>query len=160
MIGDFFKKLSTAKERTVKESLSKTNLWQRLTYEVIPLHEVSCSEIMFWKKSILRRMHVKSKHSNPWLIEFTSRVYKMYFCTSQRCWHVWPCLVYLLIRKLSNSKQLSQFLTAGKWDSSSIMFVDKAKVRRVSERLKKGYVDLIVEDRPLTFLFNEKQKLY
>ena len=40
---------------------------------------MACSEVSYWKKTLMRRQVLTAKHSHPWVIEFTSRLQEEIF---------------------------------------------------------------------------------
>ena len=73
-VSSCFKELRASKERSINLYLSSTSPRENLQHKIAALHPLACSEICFWRQAIDRRMHIKAKHSNPWLIEFNSRL--------------------------------------------------------------------------------------
>ena len=72
-VQDLFKELSVLKEQTMK-SHSEANLREKLKFKKCDLHHVACSEVRYWKKTLMQRQFLTAKHSHPWVIEFTSRL--------------------------------------------------------------------------------------
>ena len=72
-VQDLFKELSVLKEQTMKLH-SEANLREKLKFKKCDLHHMACSEVRYWKNTLMRRQFLTAKHSHPWVIEFTSRL--------------------------------------------------------------------------------------
>lgn len=71
-MADLFKELSVPKDQTMK-SHSEANLREKLNFKKCDLDLMACSEVSYWIKTLMRRQFLTTKHSHPWVIEFTSR---------------------------------------------------------------------------------------
>ena len=71
-VQDLFKELSVLKDQTMK-SHSEANVREKLKFKKCDLHHMACSEVRYWKKTLMRRQFLTAKHSHPWVIEFTSQ---------------------------------------------------------------------------------------
>ena len=56
------------------KSHSEENLREKLKFKKCDLHHMTCSEVGYWKKTLMRRQFLTAKHSHLWVIEFTSRL--------------------------------------------------------------------------------------
>ena len=72
-VQDLFKEVAILKEQTMKSHF-KANLREKLKFKKCDLHHMACSEVSYWKKTLMRRQFLTAKHSHPWVIEFTSRL--------------------------------------------------------------------------------------
>ena len=77
-LQDLFKELSQLKDRTL-ESHSEVCPREKLKFKQTDLHRIACSEVRHWKKSMMRRQFLTAKQSNPWVIEFSSRLQEEIF---------------------------------------------------------------------------------
>ena len=65
-VQDFFRSLSRAKENAIFACSSRYTREEKLaSNSFASLHNMACSELLFWTKSIHRRMHFTVKHSHP-----------------------------------------------------------------------------------------------
>ena len=69
-VQDLFKELAILKEQTMK-SHSKANLREKLKFKKCDLHHMACSEVSYWKKTLMRRQFLTAKHSHPIHVQYT-----------------------------------------------------------------------------------------
>ena len=70
-VQDLFKELAVLQEQTMRLH-SEANLREKLKFKKCDLHHMACSEVGYWKKTLMQRQFLTAKHSHPWVIEFTS----------------------------------------------------------------------------------------
>ena len=122
-VRDFFKTLSGLSEQAAKQH-SWASPREKLAFKCTNLHSLSCSEIVFWKKSIQRRMFLKARHAHPWLIDFTSRLFQQVF---NHILEMLTCVSMYGVYVEENAKERVLKITEGNSSSFLIMFVDRVK---------------------------------
>lgn len=155
-VRDFFKTLSGLSEQAVKQH-SSSSPREKLASECTNLHSLSCSEVVFWKKSIQRRMFFKARHAHPWLIDFTSRLFQQVFnhiLEMLTCVSMYGVLVEEnakeRVLKITEPRKLKQF-----FDHVCGSSEGNTGFRKNSG--DKGFVDLTISDsKPFTCTFNYK----
>ena len=76
-VQDFFRELSRGKKEAIIAYSNKYSPEEKLAASY--LHDMACSELTFWAKSISRRLYFTARHSHPWVVEFSSRLQTLVF---------------------------------------------------------------------------------
>ena len=76
-VQDFFRELSRGKKEAIIACSNKYSPEEKLAASC--LHDMACSELTFWAKSISRRLYFTARHSHPWVVEFSSRLQTLVF---------------------------------------------------------------------------------
>jgi hypothetical protein len=71
-VQDFFRELSRGKKEAIIAYSDRYSPEEKLAASC--LHDMACSELTFWAKSISRRLY-----SHPWVVEFSSRLQTLVF---------------------------------------------------------------------------------
>lgn len=62
-VQDLFTELLVLKEQTMKSHL-EANLREKLKFKKCDLHHMACSEVSYWRKTLMQRQFLTAKHSH------------------------------------------------------------------------------------------------
>lgn len=153
-VQDLFKELAILKEQTMK-SHSEANLREKLKFKKCDLHHMACSEVSYWKKTLMRRQFLTAKHSHPWVIEFTSRLQEDIFkhivniltSTSNFGVHTRP--------ERTNKEQIVEVTSKPKLQQMLRFCLGNEDTSLKREFPGKGKTDIIIDrEKPFTVSYN------
>ena len=156
---DLFKELSVLKEQTMK-SHSEANLKEKLKFKKCDLHHIACSEVRYWKKTLIRRQFLTAKHSHPWVIEFTSRLQEDIFkhivniitSTSNFGVQTRP--------GRTNKEQIVEVTSKPKLQQMLRFCLGNEETNLKREFPGKGKTDIIIDrEKPLTVTYNSQNEV-
>ena len=144
-VQDLFKELSVLKEQTMK-SHSEANLREKLKFKKCDLHHMACSEVSYWRKTLMRTQFLTAKHSHPWVIEFTSRLQEDIFE------HV--------VKIITSTSNFGVQIRPGRTSKEQIVEVTRGYLGNEETSLKrefpgKGKTDIFIDiEKPFTLTYN------
>ena len=153
-VQDLFKELAVLKEQAMK-SHSEANLREKLKFKKCDLHHMACSEVSYWKKTLMRRQFLTAKHSHPWVIEFTSRLQEDIFKHIVNIITSTSNFGVQTRTRRANKEQIVEVTSKSKLQQMLRFCLGNEETNLKREIPGKGKTDIIIDrEKPFTVTYN------